>query len=685
MFGEFQFGAGEFAGTQAIPIPTPVTPTTITRLKLECATVTCATETDVGVYSLQDEIPSRSVAAAECLTNDCSGVDPDVQSYSLQDALYFNGTPITVPVICPVGADCTPGSFPPTITFPPGTFVIPDVPTTPGQPIILQLTGCQSTVSVTLPATATQAEINAAVNYIIEQVALQQAQCDSFPEFPFTTSVSLGTFVSAACLNSGFAASISASSTPESYPLSFGIVGGSLPPGISLTSSSSTVAFFSGTPTVAGNYTFTLRAVTASGAVGTRTYNIAIGGISTASLATAITGEDYLETLTATGISGTLLWGIAGGSLPPGLTLNSSTGVISGIPTTEDSYPVTFFVQNSFQQCTRSFTITVDNCVIDNASPLPEATAGEVYSTTLTASDITGTLTWSIISGALPNGLSLNAVTGEISGTPDTDGTYNFTAQVTSGDNTCQKAFELEVTVCIITTASPLPEATNGTPYSTTLAALDITGTLTWSLVLGALPDGLSLNSATGEISGTPTTDETQNFTIQVSNGLGNICNKEFSLTVAAVGDCPDWASLSWVQDADVETGDGVTTINTISGGSIDVECTCGEWFGGPNNQGYVGYTGTVAYSGAGGDCCVDINATMSPPAFGAYWELYIANPGVIAYYGSPVATSNGVKTFTMPAGSYNVEVHFIVSADAGFGYPGAKSTSLIATFQACP
>lgn len=445
MFGEFQFGAGEFAGTQAIPIPTPVTPTTITRLKLECATVTCATETDVGVYSLQDEIPSRSVAAAECLANECSGVDPDVQSYSLQDALYFNGTPITVPVICPVGADCTPGSFPPTITFPPGTFVIPDVPTTPGQPIILQLTGCQSTVSVTLPATATQAEINAAVNYIIEQVALQQAQCDSFPEFPFTTSVSLGTFVSAACLNSGFAASISGSSSPESYPLSFGIVGGSLPPGISLTSSSSTVAFFSGTPTVAGNYTFTLRAVTASGAVGTRTYNIAIGGISTASLATAITGEDYLETLTATGISGTLMWGIAGGSLPPGLTLNSSTGVISGIPTTEDSYPVTIFVQNSFQQCTRSFTITVDNCVIDNASPLPEATAGEVYSTTLTASDITGTLTWSIIAGALPNGLSLNAATGEISGTPDTDGTYNFTAQVTSGDNTCQKAFELEV------------------------------------------------------------------------------------------------------------------------------------------------------------------------------------------------------------------------------------------------
>lgn len=87
---------------------------------------------------------------------------------------------------------------------------------------------------------------------------------------------------------------------------------------------------------------------------------------------------------------------------------------------------------------------------------------------------------------------------------------------------------------CVITTDSPLPSATVDVAYTVTLTST-ITGTPTWSIVEGVLPDGLNLNAATGEISGTPTTEESQTFTVRVENETGTFCEKEFVLLVAGV------------------------------------------------------------------------------------------------------------------------------------------------------
>lgn len=125
-----------------------------------------------------------------CPTRECPFQQPDTVVYSLQDAILFN-TEITVVLQCPSGYLCGP-DWPKVVVYPPGTWVNPD-PTPdpngppPEHPITLTLQGCQSAVSVTLPPTATQAQIRAAFQSLAQQVAEQQALCDNPPPNPIPT------------------------------------------------------------------------------------------------------------------------------------------------------------------------------------------------------------------------------------------------------------------------------------------------------------------------------------------------------------------------------------------------------------------------------------------------------------------------------------------------------------------
>src|SRR5439155_4108901 len=139
---------------------------------------------------------------------------------------------------------------------------------------------------------------------------------------------------------------------------------------------------------------------------------------------------------------------------------------------------------------------------------------------------------WSIVSGALPAGLTLSAA-GVISGSPTTVGSSNFTIQVTdSSSQTVSKSFSIAIDPppLSITTVPPLPAATVGTSYSQTLAATGGTLPYAWSVASGALPAGLTL-SAAGVISGSPITVGSSNFTIQVADSGSQTVSKSFSIT----------------------------------------------------------------------------------------------------------------------------------------------------------
>ncbi|HUE21278.1 MAG TPA: putative Ig domain-containing protein, partial [Bryobacteraceae bacterium] len=170
--------------------------------------------------------------------------------------------------------------------------------------------------------------------------------------------------------------------------------------------------------------------------------------------------------------------------------------------------------------------------VITTASPLPAATAAAAYSQTFAASGGSG-IGYSWSATGLPAWLGLSAA-GVLAGTPPVTAVdAAFSVAVTdSTNNSTPGSFSLPVTLAI-TTASPLPTGQVGVNYSQTLTAIGGTGVYTWALSAGSsLPGGLSLNSATGLISGPPSTAATSNFTIQATDSNRATATQAFAVTI---------------------------------------------------------------------------------------------------------------------------------------------------------
>ncbi|HEX4094086.1 MAG TPA: fibronectin type III domain-containing protein [Trebonia sp.] len=140
----------------------------------------------------------------------------------------------------------------------------------------------------------------------------------------------------------------------------------------------------------------------------------------------------YSDQLTATGGTGALTWSVSSGSLPPGLTLNPSTGLLSGTPTTAGSYAFTVKVTDAAGGSATQATSVTIAAVPTLANPAPPSGQTSIaYSDALTVTGGTGPFTWSVASGSLPPGLTLNPSTGLLSGTPTAAGLYTFSAKVT--------------------------------------------------------------------------------------------------------------------------------------------------------------------------------------------------------------------------------------------------------------
>ena len=254
--------------------------------------------------------------------------------------------------------------------------------------------------------------------------------------------------------------------------------------------------------------------------------------------------------------------------MPAGVSFNASTLTISGTPTSAGvgAYTFSVTVSNDCGSATHMVTITVSGvCAIASPTITGADTLSGTIGTPLTYSFTTsGTITATTISGTLPAGVTFNPTTYVISGTPTAGGTFSFTVGVSNACGSATKTVTITITggscaVPLPTVTSPL--TASGTVGSAFTYTLTTSGTVSGVTVSG-LPAGLSFNSTTNVISGTPTTAGTHSVTVVVTGPCGST-----TVTIVITVDTPGCT---------VNCGGGGCTINC--GGCVGA---CG---GGPNS-----------------------------------------------------------------------------------------------------
>jgi large repetitive protein len=178
-------------------------------------------------------------------------------------------------------------------------------------------------------------------------------------------------------------------------------------------------------------------------------------------------------------------------------------------------------------KATESLTLVVNPGVVTvSTATVPNGNINQSYSTTIVASGGISPYTFSVASGTLPAGLSIAGSTGIISGSPTASGSFSFVIQAADSETPAVigKSATLTMTVndFVITTTS-LSAANLGIAYTATLAATGGTTPYTWAVTTGSLPAGLTLNSSTGVISGTPTAAGSFTFTVTATDSATNV------------------------------------------------------------------------------------------------------------------------------------------------------------------
>ena len=279
---------------------------------------------------------------------------------------------------------------------------------------------------------------------------------------------------------------------------------GTLPPGLNLNSDGA----LSGTPTARGSFTFTVMATAANGVSATQTVTIVIQQAPEITVYGSFTPQRLFAnvsfTLQAVG-NPTPTWSVDGGSLPPGLSFNPATGVISGITMAFGVHTLYVRSSNIVGYDTAAVVVGIPAPivppVVNNPNP-PRGVEDVLYNYQLTSNN--PDVIWSVPSpGALPPGLNLNP-NGSITGTPDSgsEGSYTFTVTATCPDNGASSS--REVTIVIRPplrindpgTIPPIRLFTNSNFQLTTSGGVPPITIWGWAAApSSSLPPGLSINS----------------------------------------------------------------------------------------------------------------------------------------------------------------------------------------------
>lgn len=274
--------------------------------------------------------------------------------------------------------------------------------------------------------------------------------------------------------------------------------------------------------------------------------------ISPATLASGQLGQPYSQQLTQTGGAGTIAWTISAGALPNGVTLNASTGLLSGTPTASGSYAITVRATDA-GGCmgTQAYTLVIGACPIISITPttLPNGTAGTTYTQVLTASGGTGPYSFSLPSSpSLPADMELSP-TGLLSGKPLSAGSFSFTVKVTDA-NSCTGTQSYSWTV-------------NPGTYSVSGRVVDLTG-------IGIAGVTLTFSNSAGD-AGTAQTDSNGNWTQAgfTASTSASSCTNQYTVKAAKAGYSIAPASRTFCGATSSLDFTGATVVTTVSAASF--------------------------------------------------------------------------------------------------------------------
>ena len=403
----------------------------------------------------------------------------------------------------------------------------------------------------------------------------------------------------------------------------FSISTGALPAGLAL----SAAGVISGTPAgppSSAAFTVSVTDTASQPATDTQALSIDIVEpllITTATLPATSVGAAYSAAVVVTGGTLDYAFGIGPGSLPAGLGIDAN-GMISGaVATGGRSEVFTVFVDDDTfppQTASQEYQIDVDLEITTTA--LPDATGGEPYSASFQADGGLLPLAWSITAGNLHVPLDLDPATGEISGTPDpvcSATTTVLTVQVGDATTPAQSDTQAGITFALNPatldiTNTGMPAGTVGVAYS---AAIQVTGGVPpyAFATTGTLPSQLSIDPATGQITGTPDTVETQNFDVTVTDSCPDTATQSLSITINNVV----LGRNNSIADATVLPGNGTYSASISPSGHPNTVFA--------PDEDYYAITTTAAST-----VTVDINANVNGSPLDSVIEILDVNNGAV-------------------------------------------------------
>lgn len=517
------------------------------------------------------------------------------------------------------------------------------------------------TVKITDSSTATPQTATQALSILV-----------NLPTPPSITTTTLPAAVEGTAYNQ----TIQATGGVTPYTFTISSVTG-LPAGLSM----DTAGHVTGTPTgpnATANFTVKVTDKSNPAQSGTQNLSIAVNlpsppAITTTTLPAGVEQTAYDQTLQANSGLPPYTFTVTAGTLPPGLTMNTS-GHITGSPlgpngTSNFTAKVTDS-SNPPQSGTQNLSIVVNLKPAPVISPasLPNGNVGTPYNQVLTVTGGQSPFTWTVSSGTLPAGLVLtpNGTTATISGTPTTtQASVAFTIRVTDTSNPTQsgsQAYTVTInppTPLAITTNSPLPQGTFNTAYTTTITAAGGVAPYTFSLdgASNPLPAGLALSNSSnqGVISGTPSTAGTFTLIVDVTDTelpTPVTAKKTFTLviTAPAIVISPSTASLpSGTQ------GTAYTTNISASGGvspytfSLDAtSATLPAGLGFSSNSSSATISGTPTASGTTSNIIVDVKDSEQPQVTQKITYSLTINPSAVACGSGSESKLNGQYAFLL-------------------------------------